>query len=146
MSDYAIEAGASNDTGPCSCCGNLSRTITGFVYGDVGAVAAYFVHWTLHQVPRHGANFDIILGRWGEGALPEHRVAISLAFRQTESGPAFMVIDASSRPVGSHQLVGTALARTQVVGTPIAKQAFAIVDAIWLQDARIQEIVHGKPI
>ena len=31
-------------------------------------------------------------------------------------------------------------ARDQVIGTPLAQQAFAIVDVIWLNDPRIAEI------
>jgi hypothetical protein len=26
--------------------------------------AAYFVHWTLGQVPKHGAHIDLIIGEW----------------------------------------------------------------------------------
>lgn len=52
-----------------------------------------------------------------------------------------MVIDASSRPAVRNELMGLALAREAVVGTPIAEVAFAIVDAVWLHDSRIGEIV-----
>jgi hypothetical protein len=34
------------------------------------------------------------------------------------------------------------LARAEVIGTPLAKQAFELVDAIWLRDERIAEIVE----
>ena len=33
------------------------------------------------------------------------------------------------------------LGREQVVGTPLAKVAFELVDAVWVQDKRIREIV-----
>jgi hypothetical protein len=52
-----------------------------------------------------------------------------------------MVIDSASRPVATSDLVGRSLARSEVIGSPLAKTAFDIVDAIWLQDKRIAEIV-----
>ena len=54
-----------------------------------------------------------------------------------------MVIDASDRPVSQSDLVGEALTRAEVIGTPTAKIAFDIVDAVWIQDDRIREIVGG---
>jgi hypothetical protein len=115
--------------------------VTGFIYRDGEAAAAYFVQWTIGGVDSHGANFDLIIGKWGEGTRSSDRCAIALEFRRTENGPAFMVVDASSRRAGRSDLVGTALARDEVVGTPVAKVAFDLVDAVWLQDVRIREIV-----
>jgi hypothetical protein len=58
-----------------------------------------------------------------------------------ETGPSFMVIDAADRPAAASDLVGRALAREEVIGRPIAKQAFSIVDAILQQDARVAELL-----
>ena len=135
-----IEPTGSKDFGPCSCCGDDSRSVWGLVHhGEVGE-AAYFVHWTRHQVDRHGAHFDLAIGRWGEDSSTEDRFAVSLEFRRTEQGPQFMVIDATERPIAGGDLVGRALRREEVIDTPLAKQAFDIIDAIWLQDQRIEEI------
>jgi hypothetical protein len=141
MSDLRIELGESKDFGPCDCCGSNSRTVWGYVYRPAGPAAAYFVQWTLGQVDRHGAHFDLIIGRWGEGADRSERCSVSLEFRRTEQGPSFMVIDSAARPVSSSELVGSILARLDVIGTPLAELAFNIVDAIWLQDERIAEVV-----
>jgi hypothetical protein len=51
-----------------------------------------------------------------------------------------MVIDAAERPVAS-SLIGAALAPAQVVNRPISLLAYAVVDAIWLREARIAEIL-----
>ena len=59
------------------------------------------------------------------------------AFRQLETGPAFMVVDALDRPIGTSFLVGEALSREQVVDEPIAKTVFAVCDSILLHDARL---------
>jgi hypothetical protein len=54
-----------------------------------------------------------------------------------------MVIDASTRPVADGELIGAALSRDEVMGTPRAQAAFDIVDAICLQDPRIAEVLGG---
>jgi hypothetical protein len=140
MNELHVEPGSSRDTG-CECCGKQSRTATGFVYRGEAAAAAYFVQWTLGGVESHGAHFDLIVGKWGEGATSADRCAVAVEFRRTADGPSFMVVDAADRPVGRSDLVGQAMGRQQVVGTPLAKAAFEIVDAVWIQDDRIGEIV-----
>jgi hypothetical protein len=52
-----------------------------------------------------------------------------------------MVVDAQGRYHADATTAATALGRTAVLGAPIAGQAFAIVDAIWLGDARVRELV-----
>lgn len=69
----------------------MSRKVSGRVYSDNDAHAMYFVHWTLGQVPRHGAHIDIIIGEWDD------RSAVSLEYRIGETGPSVMVIDAHGR-------------------------------------------------
>jgi hypothetical protein len=141
MDPMEIEPTGSNDYGPCECCGNMSRCVWGFVHAPQGSLAAYSVHWTLTRVPDHGANFDLVIGKWGEGATPADRVVVSLAYRLGETGPSFMVIDPTDRPVASGGLADRALLRADVVGKPIAREAFAIVDAILAQDARVAELM-----
>jgi hypothetical protein len=118
----------------------MSRTVSGYLHRGSATEAAYFVQWTLGQVDRHGAHFDLIIGKWGEGTTASDRCAVSLELRRTDSGPAFMVIDSVQRPVGSSDLVARALSRSEVIGTPLASAAFEMVDAIWLQDPRIAEV------
>ena len=141
MIGLRIEPGESHDS-ICDCCGQQSRTVSGFVYRGDEAAAAYFVQWTVGGVDSHGAHFDLIIGKWGDGTTPSDRSAVALEFRRTEQGPAFMVIDASQRPAGRSDLAGRALSRDAVVGTPLGKLAFDLVDAVWVHDSRIREIVQ----
>jgi hypothetical protein len=143
VSHFTLEPGEINDFGPCDCCGHNSRTVQGFVYRHGDAYAIYYVHWTVGGVSEHGAHFDLVLGEFGDGIPARARFAVSLEFRRAESGPAFMVIDATTRPISKSELVGRALSRSEVVGTPIAKEAFDVIDAVWLQDERISEISGG---
>lgn len=71
MGVLKIEPIASKDFGPCSCCGDTSRSVWGYVHGMYDPCAAYFVHWTLGQVPKHGAHIDLIIGEWGDGTTAE---------------------------------------------------------------------------
>jgi hypothetical protein len=141
MNDLTVEPTGQNDFGPCPCCGNTSRTVWGFVNGPVGTVAAYFVQWTVGNLANHRPNFDLILGPWGEGAASADRFMIALQYRVLENGPAFTVIDPDGRPSATSELVGKALPRCEVVGKPIAAQAFAIVDAVLAQDYRLRELL-----
>jgi hypothetical protein len=143
MDALSIEPMGQNDFGPCDCCGNASRCVSGFVHDADAAVAAYFVHWTPGRVADHLPNFDLILGRWGEGATARDRCMVAMQYRLLDSGPAFMVIDPEGRPSATSDLVGKALARSEVIGQPIAAQAFAVVDAILAQDERVAEL-FGK--
>jgi hypothetical protein len=118
-----------------------SRTVSGFVYRGTAPTAAYFVQWTVDAVDSHGGHFDLIVGRWGEGATPSDRSAVALEFRRTDQGPSFMVIDASGRPAGQSELAGRALTREAALGTSLAQLAFEVVDVVWVGDSRIREIV-----
>src|SRR5262245_1130190 len=127
----------------CDCCGGTTRRVWGYLYSDAGDTAAYFVQWTTGQVDVHGAYVDLVIGRWGDGTSPADRSVATLEFRQLESGPAFMVIDASTRPSFAG-IAATALNRTDVIDTPLAKRLFELVDCVWLQDERIRELTSTE--
>lgn len=138
-----VEPDGERLSGPCECCGNDTRCVWGFISADDEAVAAYYVSWTLGMVADHGAVFDLVIGQWGDDSTPADRRLVTLRYRLVDESPAFMVADASGRPADSPDLVGQALARSEVVGTPIAQQAFDLVDAIWDQDDRLKELSDG---
>jgi hypothetical protein len=126
------------DSGHCDCCGNTSHSVWGFVHRDERTVAAYWVHWTEGHLGSTGANWDFIVGSWGDESSASDRFAASLLYREPEgAAPAFMVIDATDRPVAESNLVASALDRDDISGTPLSDQLFALVDAIWIQDARL---------
>ena len=128
--------------GPCDCCGQEARTVWGLASMDGRPVAAYYVRWTPGQVG-HGADFDLVLGKWGDQAGAADRCTVALSYRLLESGPAFMVVDAAGRKVSNGGLAARALARSDVVGTPLAEQVFAIADAVLAADRRTAEILGG---
>jgi hypothetical protein len=136
-----LEYGSTNESefGPCPDCGQQTKRVWGYVYRDDAAVAAYFVEWTPSHV-QGDAVFDLIIGAWGEGAGPEQRKAVSVAYRVLQTGPSFMVQDANARKIGSSSLISEALDRDSVIGRPIAEEVFAICDAVYVGDPRIAEL------
>ncbi len=126
----------------CECCGNASTTANGFVYREGVARAVFFVTWIPGKVHEHCASIDLIVGTWGNTACRD-RHGVSLVYRGAPSHPGCMVVDASARLRSATNLVDTPMARTAVVGTPLAEEVFAIVDAIWLQDERVADLARG---
>ena len=123
--------------GHCDCCGNDSRSVWGMVHQGEPTVAAYWLHWTVGHLREPGANLDLVIGRWGDDTTADDRFGVALIHReQSDGAPSLMVIDAADRPIGDGDLATTALARVEVIGTPIAEQVFALVDAIYEQDGR----------
>ena len=123
----------------------MSRLVAGLIYRDGDAYAAYQVHWTLGQVALHGATFYVILGYWGEGTLAADRYAVALGYQSDPGSTGFMVVDAGETAIASHPLVGRALGRKEVIGSPLAQEVFDIIDFIWLRDERISEILGSAP-
>ena len=135
---YTVEP-VGESAGRCDCCRSSSQSISGFVHGADGTVASYCLHWTIGASLRdHPANMDIIVGKWGDGATSDDRVAVSLIHFENDAGPGVMVIDANERPFASSGLVGRALRREEVIGTSLASETFGIFDAVLLNDPRLQ--------
>ncbi|MGX7741278.1 hypothetical protein [Rhodopseudomonas parapalustris] len=131
-------------TGRCDCCGQISRRVSGTISTSDAAVAAYQVWWTVGHVGEHGAEFDLICGRWGDGTSASDRFVMRLHHFIAATGPAVMVQDASLAD-GLDRLAARALRRDDIIGTPRAAEVFALYDAIALQDARLAEL-FGAPV
>jgi hypothetical protein len=135
---FKVEQSGASD-GHCDCCGSTTKRVWGLIHGNGAAVAAYFVGWA-EQRPDHGASFDLILGKWGASATKQDRYAVALDYRIVEGSPQFMVVDAQGRLTSDGELVDLALKRSEIVGTPLAPQVFALIDAIYMGDSRLDEI------
>lgn len=126
-------------TGHCDCCGNQSKTIWGDLADSSGTKAVYVVQWTVDQ-PKHMPNFDLVLGPWGNGASPSDRILVSLLYQPRPGGGSFMVVNGHARLADNRGLCDRALERSEVVGTPLAKEVFLLVDALWLTEPRIAPV------
>jgi len=122
--------------GHCDCCGNTSRCVWGMVHDGAATIAAYWMHWTVGHLSDPGANLDLVIGKWGDDTTANDRVAVALIHREMADGSSLMVVNAADRSAANGNLASTALAREDVIGTPMAANVFALVDAIYLQDER----------
>ena len=85
-----------------------------------------------------------MLGRWGVGTTAADRFAVAVRYRNDTEASGFMVVDADQTSIATHPLIGRALRRESVVGSPIAKEVFDLIDFIWLNDVRISEITDAR--
>ena len=120
--------------GHCDCCGRASRTVQGYLQEvDGPSLAVYYVRWTDGHLDEVGADFELVIGAWGDGTSPADRAVVALRYYPDQDGPgSFMVVDAEPMP----SLAAAALKRDEVIGTPLASQVFAMIDAAWEQDGR----------
>jgi hypothetical protein len=137
MAELSVEP-LDESSGLCECCGTQTRCIWGFVHSGDRTVAAYWVQWTVGHLKEFGANVDLVIGRWGEGASADDRSVVALQhFHHPDGSPALMVIDAADRPAAQSDLARFPLRRADVIGSELATQVFAITDAIYLHDSRM---------
>ncbi len=119
----------------CECCQNTTQRVWGWISDDNGTLAAYFVTFTSGR-PDHGAKYQVIVGRWGDGSTAEDRVAVELDYRVSSGKSAFTVVDASAFP----KVAARSLTRGEVIGTELSAQIFPMVDAVLMKDQRLKEI------
>jgi hypothetical protein len=131
--DFEIEESGAAD-GCCECCGTTTKRVWGFARCNGKPVGAYFVAWTQGR-PDHGAKFDLILGQWGRSATKDDRYSVALDYRLMDGAPQFMIVDVLNRVTSGSPLVGTALKRSNVIGTAFERQVFTIVDAVYMSDS-----------
>jgi hypothetical protein len=94
---------------------------------------------------RAPANFDLILGPWGDGANVAERLAISLIYRNDAEQRGFTAIDANGRTIDTPEMVGRALSRGELVGSPaLAEWVFTLAGFVLHNDSRIGSI-QTKP-
>ena len=137
---FQFEEQRVTDFGPCECCGDISRHVRGLVRLNDELYAAYEVHWTMQKVASYGAEFYIILGKWGEDTTAADKFAVALHYFVEPDRSGFAVVDADKTSISSDPLVGRGLPRASVIDTPLATEVFDLVDAIWLEDENIAEV------
>jgi hypothetical protein len=72
----------------------MSRKVWGFLIEAGVTAAVYYVHWTLGRLD-HGANVDLIIGRWGSQSTSADR-SVALLDAVSASGLKLRVsIDAA---------------------------------------------------
>ncbi|MFJ4144998.1 DUF2199 domain-containing protein [Pseudomonas sp. NPDC089734] len=136
-----IELGDEEVVGHCDTCGHETRTFRGFVYDQEGAYAIYLCTYTASH-PESGVEMAVSIDGWGTGADPALKECVALEWYQGEAGPGCRVLDAPDSPWASHAILGRMLPRDQAMNAGKASEAFAISDAVWLNDQRLSAALN----
>lgn len=116
---------------PCTCCGEATRSTTGTVDLGWDPAPLYIARWN-PRVPAHGIALLIGLGdpRGFVGA------------RYSLESQAIAVIGPKDYDWQSNSI--QILNRNEVIDTPLATMAFRVIDEIWMHDPEIQSFTCGE--
>jgi len=143
MAKITIEQGPEQEPKYCTCCGNKTLTVHGFVYNDNNAYAVYFASWTLGHRER-GVSMAIGLGEWGDGSSPEKRRSMGLECRTTGDQYQFVVIEPEQSPWGKSEFLGRMLPREKALDDIQIKEFFQIADHIIQEDPRVRAFLNQR--
>lgn len=143
MTKITIEQGPEQESKFCTCCGNKTLTVHGFVYDDNNAYAVYFASWTPGHRER-GLSMAIGLGEWGEGSSSGKRRSIGLECRTTGEQYQFMVIEPEQSPWGKSEFLGQMLPREKARDDFQIKEFFQIADHIVQEDSRVRAFLNQR--
>ena len=142
MTDIEIVPTDHAITGPCSCCNLMSHNVRGEARVNGNLRAVYYVRWMPERLDGH-AEWTLDMGNGRDVPIAERSI-VALLCRSHRRWPAFMVIDAARTSRGTEVFrCGQALAAADVVGRPIATEAYAIVDQVLAHDPRVTELFHA---
>ena len=118
---------------PCDCCGSTSQLIRGDLETGGNWLAFYTCRWTPAH-PDKGVEFRLGTGNWSENTPKPERWMFGATYSREHNG--FMLDDLSGPDAYP---MAVALDRDDILGTSFAAEAFAMLDAIFVKDKRLQE-------
>jgi len=114
------------------------KRVWSLVYKDDSAYASYYAEWPLGPRAEFEVRIHIVLGKWGDGAIPAHRFLVFVLYRDTPK-PGFMIADADGGADDYKALGSRVLSREAVLADDeIKRSVFELLDQIWDQDHRIK--------
>jgi hypothetical protein len=125
--------------GPCPCCGNETAATSGRVFEAETLVARYRILWNPGD---HSHEMAWLVAFDNAGS--EGTISVSVAYSFVHN--AFMVLNPEDYLWGriDTEGCGTLLRRDQVIGTPLAKRLFPILDEIWACDPYVRQYVESQ--
>jgi hypothetical protein len=94
--------------------------------------------------PEYGVSMVVSLRGWGAAADATLKECVVLEWRNTDTGPGCRVIDGKETSWAKEPILGHFLSRAEALASGRAAEAFAVSDAVWLQDSRLAAAVHGS--
>lgn len=120
----------------CECCGNTTVRLTRFVYRDGGAHAVYYAQFTRGHVQKRLSGL-VSLGAWGEGGLPEQRLAFPLQI-WTQAGQFKVgLVNAAESPWHDVTFLGRILNRDEALKHKWIGEVFHLTDHMVSEDREI---------
>lgn len=118
---------------PCDCCAAITSLAEGELWGPVGWLAFYALRYSAGHRDS-GVLFQIGTGNWRSESIADR-----LLFRATydPASNGFTIIDMPA-DTGAN---ATPLRRDQIIGTDFAPRAYAMLDAIFHRDSRLQGLL-----
>jgi hypothetical protein len=140
MTALSIEFTNVSDSLPCPDCGRSTHCVSGSVFWYDEKRAEYRIAW--HQGEKNeGAHWLFVFAdAWDADGPVGESEAVLLYFGSFEGKTGFGVIDADcafSRKLAPKSAL---LPRERIAGTEFAREIFGVVDLIWENDDRIEEI------
>lgn len=109
--------------------GSPSRLAQGRVWVRDFVHATFHAHWTPGR-SAHPVRIDLVLGDHEDGAAPDRRIGVSVAYRNDDGQGGFTIVDAGDRPFATPEAVGKAMRASEVAGTPLAREVFELATCI----------------
>ena len=135
--DIVLEEGPLEKT-PCDCCGQTTFTVEGNLLHDDNWLAFYTVRFNPKHLDAYPV-FTIGTGDWSDTADASNRWFFGAEYNAVSEG--FRLIDLKTEDT---QKAYVPLNRDDIIGSPFAPEAFAMLDAIFMGDARLKDI-HNEP-
>ena len=131
--DIVLEKGPLEKTS-CECCGGTTLTIE----GDLFHAKEWLSFYMVRQSPNHPEAYPVFrfgIGDWSEDAQSDARWIFEAEHDPVLEG--FRILDMSGYVEG---LTYTPLCREDIIGTPYAETIFAMLDAVFMKEPRLEDL------
>jgi len=113
-------------------------TLWGYIFAGDGARGVYYVRW--NDTSLNLVEFVLSIGEWGDDTGPDERICVSALGRKHDGRLAFMLVDAAESSFADQEFLGAMRPASAVRGTELAREVFAILDQILIDDERVAEL------
>ena len=120
------------ETTNCDCCGETTTSLQGDLLVNTDRIGFYYVNFTRAH-PEQAPEFRIGTGNWSETARKSDRWVFSALYHPSIQG--FEVQDLSG---DAEAVNATYLKREDIIGRPFVNEAFALLDAIFMKESRLE--------
>jgi len=145
LSVLSLELGPEIANFKCECCGELFKSVCGFIEKDDSAYSVYFA--TLHNGHREiAANLTISVGNWWDDNAADERSWIYVTVVPTADDFAMTVGEPSESRHHGYKALGKALSRDDALQSPLKEDFFEVADYIVVNDPAIHSYLLGEEI